>query len=227
MRGVPAEIGAALSAHGLAVVGGFLPGPEDGAPEGCETLLLIGADGPALWEAFRAAPEAGDGARDPLDRWSRRVIGEIARGCGADALFPFGGPPWRPFIAWAARAEGARPSPVGMLASPRRGLSASYRGALALRERLVLEPPAAHPCPSCPAPCRTACPVGAVSGGVYDVAACVAHVSSPEGAACRNGCLVRLACPVGALPPEAQRRFHMAAFLAAQRPIEPNPSRSC
>ncbi|HUF56918.1 MAG TPA: ferredoxin [Thermohalobaculum sp.] len=211
---------AGLAAHGLKAVGAFHPGPGDGAPPGTGTLVLVGAAGGRMWRVFSAAPEAADGAPDPLDRWSRRVIGGIAAGIGARAIFPFDGPPWPPFVRWAARGEGSRPSPVAIPVSPTRGLWASYRGALALAERLELDGARpAPPCPACPAPCLTACPVDAFAGGRYDVAACTAHVASPEGVACRSGCLVRRACPAGAgaTPPEAQRRFHMTAFLAARR----------
>ena len=38
------------------------------------TIVLAGMAGRDGWDAFAASPEAGDGADDPLDRWSRRVI---------------------------------------------------------------------------------------------------------------------------------------------------------
>ncbi len=217
-----ARLAEALAPHGLTVVGAFAPGAEDRAPEGTGTLALVGADGERMWAVFSAAPEAADGAPDPLDRWSRRILSEIAAALGpemaATPLFPFDGPPWHPFLAWAAKAEGARPSPVGMPATPARGLWASYRGALALAPRLPAPEPGPSPCPSCPAPCATACPVGALTPRGYDVAACAAHLAAPEGAACRAGCLVRLACPVGRPPPHPQRAFHMATFLSAHGP---------
>ena len=31
-----------------------------------------------MWEVFSGSPEASDGRPDPLDRWSRRVIGNLA-----------------------------------------------------------------------------------------------------------------------------------------------------
>lgn len=213
-----ARITAAVEATGLSTVGAFHPEPADGAPAGVGTLVLLGPSGGAMWAAFRASPEAGDGRPHPLDRWSRRVIDGLAARLGAVALYPFGGPPCHPFQCWAARGEGAAPSPVAMQASPARGLWASYRGALGFTERLPLfSSPGPSPCLACPAPCLTACPVGAFAGGAYDVAACVAHVTSPAGAACRGGCLVRAACPAGSGLglPTAQRAFHMAAFLAA------------
>lgn len=216
--GTIAEVRAAAHEKGLSVVGAFHPGPEDGAPAGIGTLALLGPEGPGMWAAFGTASESGDDLPDPLDRWSRRVIDGLAVQLGAVALYPFGGPPWHPFQAWARLAEGAVASPVGMQASPSRGLWASWRGALGFAGRLAgVTPPGPNPCLCCPAPCLTACPVDAFAGGAYDVPACTAHVLSPAGAACRDGCLVRAACPAGAGLglPMAERAFHMAAFLRA------------
>ena len=212
------DIAAMCAADGLGIVGAFHAGPEDGLAPQIRTLLLLGPDSAAMWQAFSAAPEASDGAAHPMDRWSRRVIGRIAGRCDGEAFFPFGGPPYHPFIRWAARGEHSAISPVAMQVSPVRGLWASFRGALALRDRIELpERPKANPCTACPRPCLEACPVAAFRDGSYDVPRCVAHVRSVEGAACRSGCLVRRACPAGAGLdlPEAERRFHMAAFLAA------------
>lgn len=213
-----AAVRAAVRATGLDVVGAFHPDARDRVPPGTGTLVLLGPSGPAMWQAFAASAEAGDGQPDPLDRWSRRVIDALAAQLEVVALYPFGGPPYHPFQAWAARGEGAVTSPVAMQASPARGLWASYRGALGVGARLELgAPPGPSPCTGCPAPCLTACPVDAFRGGVYDVAACVAHVVSPAGVACRDGCLVRAICPAGAAVdlPRAARAFHMAAFLRA------------
>ena len=203
---------------GLGVVGAFHPGPEDKAPDGIRTLLLLGPDGSDMWQVFSTSPEHLDGAAHAMERWSERVIGDLAQHFSAQAFFPFGGPPWHAFQHWAACGEGAQPSPVGMQASPSRGLWASYRGALGFAERLDIPfAPGASPCLDCPAPCQTACPVDAFSSGAYDVPRCTAHLRTSEGAACLDGCLVRRACPAGQqlnLPTE-QRRFHMAAFLDA------------
>lgn len=214
------EATGAARRFGLGVVGWFHPVAQDGVPDDPGTLLLLGPDGPDLWAAFRVAPELGDGAPDPMDRWSRRVITEMATRFGAAALFPFGGPPWLPFQRWAARGEGARVSPVALQVTAGRGLWASYRGALAFPERLDLPPRAdTDPCRDCPAPCLAACPVDAFVEGAYDVPACTAHLAARPGP-CHRGCLVRRACPAGMdtdLPVD-QRAFHMAAFLRANRP---------
>ena len=213
-------VGRAAAAEGLAVVGAFHPQTGDGAPEGIGTICLLGAGQGRMWQAFSGSPEAVDGQPDPLDRWSRRVIGNLAADLDAVALFPFGGPPYQPFQRWAARGEGAVPSPVAMQVTHARGLWASYRGALGFREPIALAGrDDANPCPACPAPCLTACPVDAFAGGAYDVPRCLAHITSPAGAACREGgCLVRHACPAGrdATPPAEQCRFHMDAFIRAR-----------
>ena len=210
---------AALARYGLGVVGAFHPDASDGSPEGTGTLVLVGGQGDAMWRIFTQSPEFVDGRPDPLDRWSRRVIEDVATGLDARALFPFGGPPWLPFPRWAERGEGARPSPVAMLVSASRGLWLSYRGALAFPDRLALAPPASgDPCRACPQPCRSACPVGAFTAAGYDLARCLAHVRSRAGRACHEeGCRVRHACPAGAAarPSAAQCRFHMEALIAS------------
>ncbi len=210
----------AAAAGGLAVVGAFHTQAGDGAPEGVGAICLLGARHDRMWNVFSCSPEVSDGRPDPLDRWSRRVIGTLAADLDAVALFPFGEPPYQPFQRWAARGEGVVASPVAMQVTPARGLWASYRGALGFREPIALAGgDAADPCPACPAPCLTACPVDAFAGGAYDVPRCVAHITSPAGAACREGgCLVRHACPAGrdATPPAEQCRFHMDAFIRAR-----------
>ena len=182
------------------------------------SIALIGADGNRMWNIFSRSAETLDGRPNPLDRWSVRAISSVAKALGARALFPFGGPPWRPFGDWAREGEGARASPVAMQVSPMRGLWMSYRGALGFRGRGKIRRPAGDdPCLECPAPCLSACPVNAFSGGDYNVSECTRHLNAPAGEVCLSGCLVRMACPVGKAPPLAQRRFHMRAFLAARK----------
>ncbi len=208
--------------HALAVMGAFHPAPGDGAPAGCGTLVLLGPDEPGFWPHFRASPEAGDGAPNPIDRWSRRVIGGLAADLGAAALFPFGGPPWQPFTAWALRSGRVWDSPVHLLVHDVAGLFFSCRGALALDGRLALPPPGTRPCTDCPAPCLDACPPRALTAAAYDVPACHGFLGSAAGAAClTRGCAVRRACPVGqGRRPEAQSAYHMASFHGTSRPCD-------
>jgi hypothetical protein len=178
-----------------------------------QTLTLIGPDEPEFWRIFTASAEFQDGAPDPMDRWSLRVIGDVAQVLKAEPLFPFGGPPYHPFHSCAVASGRFWASPIGFLVHEDGGLFASFRGAIRWDKPAEFGT-ATQPCIACAAPCKTACPVGAFNDG-YDVAACKSHVASPGGADCRDGgCLARRACPVGAdrrLP--AQSAFHMEAFL--------------
>lgn len=214
---LPKRLAASLAAERLSVFGGFHPGHEDHAPEGTGTLLLLGPDEPGFWDHVTAQPEFADGAPDPLDRWSARAIGAIARDIGAAALFPFGGPPYAPFTAWARRSGRAWTSPVGLLVHDRAGLLLSYRGALALTERLALPaPPAASPCDSCAGrECETACPINALTSSDYNIHSCHIFLAGTEGELCMSGgCQVRVSCPIsqGYGRQKAQSAFHMRAF---------------
>jgi hypothetical protein len=210
------DIAEAAARERLGVFGAFHPGPDDETPAGTGTLVLLGPLEPGFWVHVTAAPEFADGAPDPLDRWSARVIGALAGALGGRALFPFGGPPYRPFVRWALASGRAWRSPVTLLVHDTAGLMVSYRGAIALAARLDLPPPAASPCGTCAGqPCRSACPVGALTQDGYDVAACHAFLDTPEGADCRTqGCAARRACPVshgyGRLP--EQSAYHMRLF---------------
>lgn len=228
------RIQSAAAAQGLIILGGFHAEPSDGVPalsdgEAVGTLIVIGNAGPAMWRAFSASPEAADGAPHPLNRWTERVITTLAAAFGARALFPFGGPPYLPFVAWAKRAAPVRESPLGILIHPEYGLWHAYRGALAFAGRLALPPrdPRVCPCEGCAEkPCLGACPVGAFGPAGYDVDACVEHIGAPAGTDCLNlGCRARRACPVGRarLYEADQAAFHMRAFLAARQGAESRP----
>ena len=186
------------------------------------TIVLVGLVGREGWSAFAASPEANDGLDEPLDRWSQRLIEALARELDAQALFPFGDPPFLPFQRWAQRAEPVHSSPIGLLIHPYYGLWHSYRGALGFREELAVPEPAAapSPCESCSGRwCLKTCPVGAFSEEGYDVAACAGYLRTTVGADCMAaGCRARRACPVGAdhaYGPE-QAHFFMRAFLRGQ-----------
>ncbi len=217
-------VASSLSLLGLLPRGGFLPEMDEPGFDGVGTVILLGNAGAAMWEAF--LPHI-DGAPSPLDRWTKRVVDPIAERFGARAVYPFG-PDAPPFQRWALRAEAVHPSPLGILIHPDYGLWHAYRAALLFSERLDLPPrsEAPSPCESCvEKPCLSACPVGAFTGSAYDVAACADHLARPEADCTSVGCHARNACPVGPewRYPEAQIRFHTAAFARTVGPDHVRP----
>jgi epoxyqueuosine reductase len=208
------QVQAILDPHYLEVLGGFaVDEGEAGFPAGTRTLLMIGPKEPGFWPHIQTQPEWGEA--NPVDRWSRRVIGRVACDLGAKALFPFGGPPYQPFYSWALRTGRVWDSPVKLLVHATQGLMVSFRGALALPQVIALPTPAVQPCAACAKPCLTACPATALTAAGYDVPRCHAHLDQPAGADCMiGGCLVRSTCPVGAgyARMTSQSAYHMRQF---------------
>lgn len=208
-------------ARHLNILGGFHPSATDKAPQACKTLLMLGPDEPGFWPAFTQSAEWQDRVSDPMDTWSTRVIGtwaaELATNeLGAEALFPFGGPPYLPFFSWATRTGRIHVSPIMLLVHDTAGLFVSFRGALALDAHIDLPTAPETPCAACSTqPCRTACPVDALNGTAYDVPKCKSYLGTSEGRDCMaQGCAARRACPVSQhyprLPPQSE--YHMMTF---------------
>lgn len=193
-----------------------LPADPAFCPANAQSLILIGPQaGARWWRTMTAAPEWRDGLPDPVDRWSKRIIGALARDFDGAALFPSDGPPFAPFLRWAQESQTLWQSPVGLLVHARLGLWVSFRGALALPFKVTLAA-SNNPCQTCThQPCRTACPVNALSDTSYDVTACHAHLDSKDGKDClTHGCHARRACPAAqshARLPE-QSAYHMSRF---------------
>ena len=205
------QIEKALAPHHLALFGGVTAG----LPDGLRTLLLLGPKTPGFWPHFTASPEYNDNTADPLDRWSSRVITQLAQTLGAQAFFPFGGPPWQPFLQWAVDSGRAHVSPVGLLVHDAAGLMVSYRGALGFTQDIKLPKPPPSPCETCAdRPCLSACPVDALTPTGYDVTACKADLDRAGNDCVARGCAVRRACPVSQAHgrSEDQSAFHMRAF---------------
>lgn len=211
-----AQIEALLAPYALQLMGGFQCQTDDGVGRNVRTLLLIGPRGPDFWSHFLGQPEWQDGQPDPIDRWSRRVIGERACELGGKAYFPFGGPPHRPFYQWALRSARAWASPVTLLVHDTAGLMISYRGAIGLTARVALPMASETPCLSCAdKPCLSACPAGALTARGYDVSACHRFLDTEPGQDCLSrGCRVRRACPVSQAygRVEEQSAYHMRLF---------------
>jgi len=224
------EIVRDLARHGLIPRGGFAFAPGEQAPAGgsgapAQAVLLVGHGGSSIWPHFETwrARQPRDIA-NPLDTWSRETIGAVAAAFDARAVSP-SDRPYLPFQQWAMRAEGLKPSPLGILMHPEFGLWHAYRGALLFdypgvaEELRALNQAAREPIHLCDLcigkPCRNACPVGAHAGQDFAYQACLIHVRSGAGKACMTGgCLDRNACPygVGHRYSAEQQAFHMAAF---------------
>lgn len=218
--------GAAFARAGFRLLGGFAATPADHLPDIADgrparALTLVGSLSDELFTPFRESPEAEDDRPDPLDRYTRRVLGGIARKLGHGIVFPFEGPPYFPFQRWALRTGGFSPSPMGVLAHHAFGPWIGLRAAL-LSPEPVAAPDAAEPgpCGSClEKPCISACPAGALTDALppasYDVPRCLAHLRAVPDAACRRGCLARRACPFGRDHAQSAEvaALHMAAFL--------------
>jgi hypothetical protein len=212
-----AQVEAAAVAQGLIVMGALHPRVARARNLRDGTLILLGAGG-GFWVAFSASPEALDSQANPVDRWSKRVIGALAARFAARAHYPFGGPPHTPFIDWALKSGRAFQSPVGMLVHDTVGLMISYRGALHLGAEIPIPPTdGQNPCDTCTdQPCAATCPVSALrKAGAYDLTACRSYLDSAAGAACMGmGCAARRACPLsaGAARQPEQSALHMRAF---------------
>ncbi|MGB3147130.1 MAG: ferredoxin [Paracoccaceae bacterium] len=200
----------------LALFGAFHLGPDDGLGSNFQTLLMFGPAEPGYWAHVTGSAEWQDGGPDPIDRWSARVLGALAAELDGQCFFPSDGPPYYPVYQWALRTGRAWVSPVTLLVHDAAGLFVSYRGAIAVKERLALPAPPPKPCDSCPdRPCLAACPAGALTDQGYDLAACHAWLDRLEGADCLScGCRARRACPrsqaYGRLP--EQSAYHMRLF---------------
>jgi hypothetical protein len=215
------EIRAALAPHGIFVRGivtfaGDGPALEDGGP--AASVILLGNVGGSIWPAFSDWRRRHPDLADPLDAWSAACIRPVAEKVDGTAFFP-SEKPWQPFQQWAMRAEGLKPSPLGILIHPDYGLWHGYRGAIGIPH------PAGgpgssgqrpHPCDHCiDKPCLPHCPAGAVRSDRFEVAACRSHLAQAGRDTCMvEGCLARNACPVGTeyRYPGGQLRFHMDAL---------------
>ena len=121
-------------AQGLAVLGGVASRTRATARRRrrrrwCCSGRTARASGPRFQASRGVRRRRGRPARPLVAAGDRRAG---AARSAATALFPFGGPPWLPFPAWARRTGRAWDSPVGLLVQRRPGLFVSYRGALAL-----------------------------------------------------------------------------------------------
>ncbi len=219
-----------LESHGLIVFGSVILDAKLSAPDMDhhygKPAILIGNAGPSMWRNFKQSSEYADGKVDPMNRWTRRVIGDIIASTQLKAAFPFDMPYW-PFQRLAERATGMKSSRINILIHPEYGLWQAFRALLIGDEvskftndlnRLYDSAEALiHPCDTCPdQPCLSACPVEAFSDTGLNVERCFQHLRSSQEPHCMGtGCHARSACPVGRdyRYDQEQLHFHMNAYL--------------
>jgi hypothetical protein len=216
-----AEIADALEAHGLVARGWFAL--EEGEVAGFRSALLVGQAGASIWPHVQQwLDNQPDNPAHPIDQWTSATLNAVGAAFGARAAFPFERP-YLPFQRWAARAEGLKPSPLGILMHPVYGLWHAYRGALLFEAEIAVQPLSApvNLCDACVGkPCLSACPVGAWSPRGFDRDACTGHLHDAAGMPCMSGgCMARNACPEAAAwrYPPAVQAHHQAFFRDGRR----------
>ncbi len=221
-----------LEVSGLVCFGGLKITANECA-QGSEALigqkgLLIGNAGSAMWRVFSQSAEYADGAPDPMNRWTKRVLDVLADETGARVVYPFDEPYW-PFQRIAQKASQSRSSPLGILIHPKYGLWYAFRGLVIfdevhefmsqINELVATSEDLNHPCATClDKPCLSACPVGAFTGEQLDVKACFTHLDSANDPDCmQSGCQARCACPIAKEHQYdgAQLHFHMKSYRGA------------
>jgi ferredoxin len=205
---------------------GFAEGAEGAVTpaqlhRGYRNAIVLGSGGAAFWERFRAASPGSLNVEDnPLDRFTESVVEPLIgllldADPGAVAAYPFRHErQLLPFGGLTQDIAAFRTAPFGVLIDPVHGPWFAWRAALLTSLELPpLLPVGSAPCVTCPAPCVTACPVGAVDLNGFRWRDCVSHRLSAE--SCRERCLAREACPVGLASryPEEEIRYHYRASL--------------
>ena len=217
------DLAAALDPHGLILRGGFRFGAEEDAPPGASgEPATIRAAGRAGGYGGVAAFHALAGAQpvdlvDPLDSWSREVIGTVAaafrraRGFAvrpALSAVPAMGDARRRTEAVAARHPDASALRAVACLSRRAAVRRRDRSRSTSRGDSPLRHMRWKTLPE-----SLSGPRVWADGFAYD--ACLGHVRGRRGAPCReSGCLDRNACPYGTEYRYGadQQAFHMAAF---------------
>jgi NAD-dependent dihydropyrimidine dehydrogenase PreA subunit len=164
------------------------------------SLILTANAGRDFWEALQSSGPQG---RDPVDHFSLTVSQTLVErnldGAEHQVLYP--GPFSISLSELGQLAGWHHPSPIGNGIHPKYGLWFAYRSLLLVGQDLPHQavPRQASPCDSCvDKPCMSACPGQAVHfGHPLALNACIKHRISDH-SSCRDRCLSRLACPVGA-----------------------------
>ena len=182
-------------------------------------LLLIGHLGGLLWQQLALAGMEGE---HPIDAFTRtHVAAWLAHTQpGVRHCFVYPGPTAVGLqrLGQLAGWHHASPFMVGVHAAW--GSWFAYRAVVLADTTLAPTPPveSPSPCDACPGRiCVGQCPAGALDGG-FNLKACLSYRHQPN-SACRDRCLARNSCPVGAeyRYSDAQISYHYGQSMAATR----------
>lgn len=204
-----------LKRHGLVILG-FTNLPNN------QIRILIGNAGKSLDLIFSQIDFTKE---NPLDQWTKETLEPLAKRYQGAIEYPFGGPPYSPFIRYAKETGHFFESPIKILIHPQHGLWTGLRGVLTIQRgsldhqtKAIIDslPPSPQksPCDDCPERfCLKSCPVNAFKEEQYDVTTCLEEVRKRE-TCFGQGCQARLSCPIGIPYGEKQKAFHMKTFLS-------------
>lgn len=199
--------------------------------------IVVGNGGRTLWDGFvdrlHTHPERLRTQRHPFDTYVAEILEEAV--AGLDVRWRLAADPSLPIQTLAVAAGLGHHSRLGLLIHPTYGPWMGLRAVCftddpledLTAEAVPLDGPG--PCPSCEAPCATACPGAAIGRDRVDLVACArVHVSTSR---CDATCHARDACPIGAehrYPPlavayhsdPARGREALAAHIGLSDPCE-------
>jgi len=197
-----------------------------GVQAGETQLILIGHAGRRLWECVQASGITGS---DPIDDYSMQTVSRWFAQELPDRRFRILFPGERVIgLQTLGKLAGwHQPSPIMVGVDVEWGSWYAYRAVVVadtdFAPSSVLE--GRSPCPTCAAPCITACPANALDQGRFDLDACSHYRLRPD-SPCAHGCLARQACPAGSAHryDEAQIRHSYSRSLAVIREYYPPAS---
>ena len=161
-------------------------------------LILLGHAGRRLWTCVQAAHLPGE---HPIDDYTTQVVSRLFTPLlgNAPSQLVYPGEVMIGLQALGHLAGWHHPAPFMVGIDSQWGSWSAYRAVILAQSQFPISPRShlAPPCPSClNPPCISACPAQALQGGEFVFSRC-STFRLLENSPCAQGCLARLACPVG------------------------------